>query len=516
MRIPRSSGILLHPTSLPGPCGIGTFGQAAFDFIDFLEAAGQSYWQILPYGPVSRAFGCSPYMSLSAFAGNPLLIDPGQLAEEGLLGHDCTDCAGHDSSEHLVDFDAVIPRQEKVLRSAFREFQGAGGGSGDFADFCRETDWLDDYALFRSLREEFQLRPWFAWPASLARRDPAVLALWRERLAQQILFHKFVQFCFFSQWRRVRDHASSRGISIIGDIPIYVALDSADVWAGQDCFLLDPATGLPTHVAGVPPDYFSETGQRWGNPLFAWNRDNGLNPGLIAWWIRRFRHIFQAVDVVRIDHFRGFEAFWQIPATEGTAVNGTWVKGPGQAFFAEMGKELGELPIIAEDLGLITPEVEQLRDQLGFPGMKVLQFAFDSDERNIYLPHNYETPNCVVYTGTHDNDTTLGWFFSDRVAQTSKDRALRCCHSSVGSPVHWDFIRLAYSSIAALAVVPMQDVLGFGSDCRMNMPSTSRGNWSWRCAARFLTDEIAVALRDETVFYNRGPAAAERPEHMEG
>jgi len=514
MRIPRSSGILLHPTSLPGPSGIGTLGQPAFAFIDFLKAAGQSYWQVLPCGPVSRAFGCSPYMSLSAFAGNPLLIDPGQLAEEGLLGRDCTDCAGPGSSEHLVDFDAVIPGREKMLRSAFREFQGAGA-SRDFADFCLATDWLDDYALFRSLREEFQHRPWFAWPVSLARREPAALVLWRERLAQQILFHKFVQFCFFSQWRRVRDHASSQGISIIGDIPIYVALDSADVWTSQDCFLLDPVTGLPTHVAGVPPDYFSETGQRWGNPLFAWTRDNGLHPGLIAWWVRRFRHIFQAVDVVRIDHFRGFEAFWQIPATEETAVNGVWVKGPGRAFFTEMSKELGELPIIAEDLGLITPEVEQLRDQLGFPGMKVLQFAFDSDEHNGYLPHNYETPNCVVYTGTHDNDTTLGWFFSNRVAQTSKERALRCCHSSPGSPIHWDFIRLAYSSIAALAVVPLQDVLGFGSDCRMNVPSTSQGNWRWRCAARFLTDEVAVALRDEAVFYNRAPVAAKRTEQGE-
>lgn len=513
MRIPRSSGILLHLTSLPGPSGVGTLGQPACAFIDFLEAAGQSYWQILPHGPVSRVFDCSPYMSLSAFAGNSLLIDPLPLVAAGLLGRDFSDYASQGSSEYLVDFNSVIPSREAMLKSAFQEFQ-ATGTSGEFVAFCAETDWLDDYALFRSLREEFQFRPWFQWPANLARREPLALDLWRERLEQRVLFHKFVQFCFFSQWHRVRDYARSRGISIIGDIPIYVALDSADVWAAQDCFLLDPATGLPTHVAGVPPDYFSETGQRWGNPLFAWNRDGCLHPGLIDWWARRFAHMFRTVDVVRIDHFRGFEAFWQIPVAEETAVNGTWVKGPGRAFFARMEKEIGELPIIAEDLGVITPEVEQLRDQLGFPGMKVLQFAFDSTADNAYLPHNYETTNCVVYTGTHDNDTTLGWFFSDKVAQASKDRAQRYCRSSLGSPIHWDFLRLAYSSIAALAIVPLQDVLGFGSDCRMNVPSTSQGNWRWRCSARFMNDAVAAALRDEVEFYNRwpGPAGKKRGE----
>jgi len=505
MHTQRSSGVLLHLTSLPGPFGIGTLGKSAFEFIDFLGAAGQTYWQILPSGPVSLISGNSPYMTLSAFAGNPLLIDPAQLVGEGLLSREQV-VVSHDFSEYQVDFAAVLGFKEKILDLAFLEFRLAGEPVA-FADFCRTMPWLEDYALFMALRERFGLTPWFSWPADIVRRKPEALAKWRATMAERILFHKFVQFCFFSQWQIMRDYAHCHGVRIIGDIPIYVALDSADVWAHQECFDLDPETGQPTHVAGVPPDYFSETGQRWGNPLFRWYSDEGeMNKPLLDWWGQRFSHICREVDVVRIDHFRGFEAFWQIPASEETAVNGKWVKGPGLEFFIEMQKHLGELPIIAEDLGVITPEVELLRDTLGFPGMKVLQFAFDSDERNIYLPHNYTTVNCVVYTGTHDNDTTLGWYFSDTVMQDSKAKALRYAHSQPGSPVHWDFIRLAYASVAALVIVPLQDVLGFGSDCRMNIPGTSQGNWQWRCAARFLTAETARALRDEVLFYNRLPA----------
>ncbi|MGV1098700.1 4-alpha-glucanotransferase [Thiovibrio sp. JS02] len=502
----RSSGILLHLTSLPGPFGIGNLGRSAFEFVDFLKACGQKYWQILPCGPVSRVFDNSPYMSLSAFAGNPLLIDPVQLVGEGLLSRDYVRPLGG-GSEYLVDFSAIVPFQEEVLRQAFLEFQ-ASGPSRSFTSFCDRMAWLEDYALFRSLREEFRFRPWGQWPAALVRRETAALEQWRERLAARIAYHKFVQFCFFSQWQRVWDYAHAHGIDIIGDMPIYVAHDSADVWANQHCFLLDPASGEPTHVAGVPPDYFSETGQRWGNPLFAWQRGKGLNEALLDWWAQRFQHTFGTVDMVRIDHFRGFESFWRIPAKEETAINGVWEKGPGLPFFAAMKKVIGDLPIIAEDLGIITPEVEELRDALGYPGMKILQFAFDSDAHNAYLPHNYSTPNCVVYTGTHDNDTTLGWFFSDRVPQSSKEKALRYAHSAVGSPVHRDFIRMAYSSVAALAIIPLQDVLGFGSDCRMNVPSTSSGNWRWRCAARFLNLEVAAALREEVMFYNRLPEEA--------
>ena len=510
----RGSGVLLHLTSLPGPFGIGTLGKSAFEFIDFLRASGQSHWQILPYGPVCSIFDNSPYMSLSAFGGNPLLIDPAQLVGAGFLRREQVEIL-HDFSEYLVDFAAVLAFKEKILEFAFLRFR-AVEETAAFTGFCRKMDWLEDYALFMALREKFNSSPWFSWPEDIARRNPDTLAKLRETLSERILFHKFVQFCFFAQWQIVRDYAHSHGVKIIGDIPIYVALDSADVWANQECFLLDPKSGQPTHVAGVPPDYFSDTGQRWGNPLFKWYGDGGkMNEALLDWWGKRFLHICKTVDVVRIDHFRGFEAYWQIPATEETAINGKWVKGPGLAFFAEIQKHLGELPIIAEDLGVITPEVELLRDTLGFPGMKVLQFAFDSDEHNAYLPHNYTTTNCVVYTGTHDNDTTLGWYFSDTVMLTSKNKALRYAHSQQGSPIHWDFIRMAYGSVAELVIVPLQDVLGFGSDCRMNIPGTSQGNWRWRCAARFLNDETARALRDEVLFYNRLPSPPDDSGKME-
>ncbi|OGR00496.1 MAG: 4-alpha-glucanotransferase [Deltaproteobacteria bacterium RIFOXYD12_FULL_55_16] len=504
MRNQRSSGVLLHLTSLPGPFGIGTLGRSAFEFVDFLQAAGQTHWQILPYGPVSGISGNSPYMSLSAFAGNPLLIDPLQLVRAGFLQPEQVEIPA-EFSEYLVDFTAVRAFSEKMLELAFLGFQLAGD-SAAFAAFSQRMPWLDDYALFMALREKFAASPWFSWPTGIVRRQPEALAQWRETLAERIFFHKFVQFCFFSQWQIFWDYAHSHGVRIIGDIPIYVALDSADVWAHQDCFLLDHKTGQPTQVAGVPPDYFSETGQRWGNPLFKWHSGRGgLNKSLLAWWGQRFRHLCQTVDVVRLDHFRAFEAYWQIPAAEETAVRGKWLKGPGLAFFVEMKKHLGELPVIAEDLGLITPEVELLRDTLGFPGMKVLQFAFDSDEKNAYLPHNYSTVNCVVYTGTHDNDTTLGWYLSDTVGQASKDKALRYVHSQSGSQLHWDFIRLAYASVADLVMVPLQDIFGFGSDCRMNIPGISQGNWRWRCAARFFKAETARALRDEVLFYNRLP-----------
>lgn len=502
----RSCGILLHVTSLPGRFGIGGLGRECYAWIDFLADAGQKYWQILPYGPVSRIFDGSPYMSLSAFAGNPLFIDPQLLVDDGLL--DRTELENlRWFSEYTVDFDQVIPFKKHLLARAFAVF-AAAADRADFDRFCRNQAWLDDYALFSALREQFGLHPWHKWPAPIAQRDEEALASQREMLAEQIFYHKFVQYVFWRQWQAVLSYAREKGVHLIGDIPIYVALDSADVWANQDCFDLDPVSRLPNTIAGVPPDYFSETGQRWGNPLFLWNSgDAEVEKHLYAWWASRFRHIFEMVDMVRIDHFRGFESYWEIPSAEKTAINGKWVQGPGLGFFKEMGKVIGDLPIIAEDLGIITPEVNQLRDALGFPGMKILQFAFDSDEKNAYLPHNYESTNCVVYTGTHDNDTTVGWFFSETVAQRSKERALRYAHSEVGSPVHWDFLRMAYSSTAALALVPLQDALGFGSDCRMNTPSTSRGNWRWRCAERFLTEDLARRLRDEAGFYNRLPAA---------
>lgn len=499
----RSSGILAHITSLPGPYGIGDL-QSACDFLDFLARAGQRYWQFLPTGPCSEAFGFSPYTSLSAFAGNPLLISPEILLEKRLItGADLEQSPYF--SEYAVDFSKVAGFRESLLEKAFHNFFSYTPDHEGFARFCAaEQEWLDDFALFMSLRERYDLRPWHEWPKELASRDKKGLADAARALEDSVNYHRFVQFLFFEQWRRLRQKAEKRGIRLIGDIPIYVGLDSADVWANQACFDLNRKTLKPRHVAGVPPDYFSETGQRWGNPLYMWKVKGKHNELLYEWWRRRFRKIGSMVDVVRIDHFRGFASFWQIPAAEETAIKGKWIKGPGQHFFKEMGHTLDGLTIIAEDLGLITPDVVELLDSLGFPGMKVLLFAFDSDHKNIYLPYNYENPNCVVYTGTHDNDTVVGWYYDENVNQRTKDRVKRYANSD-GSAIHRDFIRLAFSSVAGLAIVPLQDVLGFGNDCRMNRPSTTNGNWVWRCAPRFLTDEISTYLKSEVRFYGRLP-----------
>ncbi|MDF1614787.1 4-alpha-glucanotransferase [Desulfurivibrio dismutans] len=502
----RGSGVLLHITSLPSPFGIGDLGPEAHAFVEFLAAAGQRYWQFLPLCPTSAGLDNSPYMGLSAFAGNHLLISPELLQEDGLASDELLS-SGPEFSDYLVDFAPVRAFKEQVLAAAFKTFRQLperGEFRRQLAEFKADQPWLADYALFICLHEDQQGRPWHDWPEPLARREPAALQEERRRLAARISYHEFVQFIFYRQWQRLRVRAAARGVRLVGDLPIYVAQDSAEVWAWPDCFLLDPETHQPTHVAGVPPDYFSATGQRWGNPLFRWH-DGGptVQKRLYQWWARRFAHQLEQADIVRIDHFRGFESFWQVPAEEPDAVRGEWVPGPGLEFFHKMGKKLGKLPIIAEDLGLITSEVEKLRDRLGFPGMKVLQFAFDSDETNTYLPHNYAQPNCVVYTGTHDNDTSLGWYLSNQVNPDAKERFLRYANGRDGNPVHWDFIRLALASVGKVVIVPLQDVLGFGSDCRMNVPGTAEGNWRWRVAGRFLTDEVAAQLRDETKFYNR-------------
>ncbi|MEA3546573.1 MAG: 4-alpha-glucanotransferase [Thermodesulfobacteriota bacterium] len=500
MTFKRYCGILMHITSLPGRFGIGDLGPAAYHFVDFLKESGQSSWQFLPTGPVCRAFDYSPYMSLSAFAGNPLLISPEKLVEAGFLSAgEIENCP--DFSEYRVSFNDVVPFREKIFRSAFDKFV-AMGHSETFEQFCRKEPWLEDYALFMSLREENNQKSWSQWPSAVASRNEKSLTACRKRLSEEILYHKFVQYLFFEQWSQLRRYCSKKGIKLIGDIPIYVGMDSADVWSHQDCFELDKKSLQPTHVAGVPPDYFSKTGQRWGNPLYRWHKGKGINRSLYEWWRQRFDKIGAMVDVVRIDHFRGFEAYWEIPAVEKTAVKGVWKKGPGKFFFEQMTDSIGDLSIIAEDLGIITPEVEELRDSCGFPGMKILQFAFDSGAENSYLPHNFTTTNCVIYSGTHDNDTTLGWYFDSDVSQAGKDRAVRYANSE-GDRIHWDFLRLAYGSVADLAVIPMQDVLGFGNDCRMNLPSSKNENWRWRCASRFLTVDISHALLDEVLFYNR-------------
>jgi 4-alpha-glucanotransferase len=492
--------VLLHITSLPGPYGIGDLGPAALDFIDFLVEAGQRYWQLLPLGPVTQGANCSPYMSLSAFAGNPLLISPALLLEEGLLIKSDLDIPP-DLSDYQVNFSPVIAFKRSLLSRAFERL-ALSDVQGDFHAFCQQEEfWLKDYALFMALREQAQGLPWYEWDLPLVGRDPAALATASTGLAKTIAYYQFEQFLFFRQWQGVRRYANEQGVALIGDLPIYVSLDSADVWANQHCFQLDDKTSMPTHVAGVPPDYFSKTGQRWGNPIYRWKIGQSDNQGLYDWWRLRFRQMARLIDQVRIDHFRGFESYWQIPAAETTAIHGQWVKGPGNKFFAAMAAAIAELPIIAEDLGVITPEVIKLRDGLGFPGMKILHFAFDSDAENLYLPHNYLTSNCVVFTGTHDNNTTLGWYLGDCTEET-RDRVRRYTHSDCRE-VHWDLIRLALSSVAATAIIPLQDLMGFGGDCRMNLPGTVPGNWLWRFAAHFLTPELAARMRDESEFYGR-------------
>ncbi len=484
----RSSGILLHPTSLPGRYGVGELGSEAVGFLDFLSGAGQTLWQVLPLGPIGE--GNSPYQSYSAMAGNPLLISLDRLAERGLLDRDLL-ARAPELDPARVDYPAAIGFKERALRAAYARFRP----SAAYERFCQEqSDWLDDYALFMALKESHDGAPWHEWEPEMVARSRAALNRARGGLAERIEYHRFVQYLFSRQYEDVRRQASSRGIRIVGDVPIFVAHDSADVWAHPDLFQLD-ALGRPTVVAGVPPDYFSATGQLWGNPLYRWDvmaRDG------YAWWVRRLRMATALYDLVRLDHFRGFEAYWEVPAADTTARRGRWVKGPGAAFFESVRRQLGGMPFIAEDLGVITPEVEELRDRFGLPGMKVLQFAF-SDPASPYLPHNY-TRNCVVYTGTHDNDTTLGWW--DTLGRNERSFVHRYLGRKTRD-VAWDMIRLAMSSVAEMAIVPLQDVLRLGSDARMNLPGTESGNWEWRYKPGALTSELREELRTLTRTYGR-------------
>ena len=493
-RLPRASGVLAHPTSLPGPHGIGDLGQDAYRFVDFLASARQRVWQVLPLGQPGH--GDSPYAALSAFAGNPLLISLNRLADEGLLER--SDLADADFSADSVDYRAVRDYKWARLRRAYERFAAAGtpGMRADFAAFREgEQAWLSDYALFMAVKEANGGVSWNQFAPELARREPTALAEARERYADAVATNEFVQYQFFRQWLALKQYANSKGVRLLGDIPIFVAYDSADVWANQGLFHLD-ARGNPTVVAGVPPDIFSATGQRWGNPLYRWKvlAETGY-----AWWVERFRQMLAAVDVVRLDHFRGFAAYWEVPAREKTAQHGRWVKGPGAALFESATKALGRLPIVVEDLGLITADVIALREQLGYPGMKVLQFAFGDDARNPYLPHNY-LPNFVVYTGTHDNDTTLGWFRS--LPDWQRNNLLGYLGRD-GHDIVWDLIRLALQSVADTAVFPLQDVLALGNEARMNFPGRAEGNWRWRVRVDQLRPEIAGRLADLVVRYGR-------------
>ncbi len=500
----RSSGILAHITSLPSPYGIGDIGRSSYRFIDFLSDGDQSYWQFLPIGPTNRPFDYSPYMSSSAFAGSFLLLSPDLLFEADLISEPSLKVHPEFSPYH-TEYTNVAEYKINLLREAFSRFRPEK--FPEYADFIKKNSWLDDYAIFMVAKEIYHEAGWFDWPRELSTRSAAALRAFFDQHTEEINYFRFEQFEFFRQWQLLRSYAGSKGIQLFGDLPIYVSYDSVDVWANQQIFTLDPEALRPTHVAGVPPDYFSETGQRWGNPLYDWqSKDENIQKNLIQWWAERLAHLFTQVDMARIDHFRGFESYWSIPEVNKTAVNGVWLKGPGKSFFTSIFNKLGPLNIVAEDLGIITPEVEMLRAELGFPGMKVLQFAFDGNPDNSFLPYNFTSPNFIVYTGTHDNDTTVGWYMSDKLDENQRQNVRLLANRDPGDHrgIHHDLIFLAQSSICILSIFPLQDILGFGGDCKMNSPGVAEGNWRWRCGEEFLTREIADQLKMSTRRFNRG------------
>ena len=506
MILKRASGILLHPTSLPGRFGIGDLGREAYRFVDWLAAAGQVYWQVMPLGPTG--YGDSPYSSFSAFAGNTNLVSPEKLVESGLLS-DSDLKRAPDSEPGRVDYGKVIKYKRALLEKAFVNFraklktdESLRDDYVGFLDFSKA--WLEDWALFAALKDEHRGEPWHTWGAGLARRDANAIEGARTKLAEQVEAHKFFQYVFFQQWLKLKKYANERGVRVVGDMPIFVAHNSADVWARPRLFKLKD-DGSPAFVAGVPPDAFSETGQLWGNPIYDWDR---MREDGFGWWVGRVRETLKIVDVVRLDHFRGFAAYWEVPAEHKTAERGRWVEAPGREVFNAMKSALGEdLPIVAEDLGDITPDVHRLRDEFRFPGMRVLQFAFGGDPHDTHLPHEY-TRASVAYTGTHDNDTVVGWFNqrSREDATEGERRERELCLKYLGtdgSEIHWDFIRAAQMSVAVLAVAQLQDVLGLPAAARMNTPASAEGNWAWRFREGLLTDELAARLREMTFIYGR-------------
>ncbi|HTU45213.1 MAG TPA: 4-alpha-glucanotransferase [Bryobacteraceae bacterium] len=509
MKLPRTCGILLHPTSLPSPFGIGDFGEEAFRFADRLKASGQGLWQMLPLGPASA--GDSPYQSFSAFAGNPLLISPELLVREGYLSSDDLSDAPRFPAER-VDYESVRQWKVPLLTAAYRKFRDRAleDQKRQFQAFCSEHKaWLEDYALFMALRQQFGSdQSWTAWDRNLVKRDATALKQWRRKLKDQIECEKFQQFEFYRQWDALRKYSNECGILIMGDIPIYVSHESADVWAHPEQFCLDE-DGRPTEISGVPPDYFSETGQLWGNPIYRWSE---MERSGFEWWLERLRGIFRLFDLVRLDHFRGFEAYWSVPAVEETAVNGQWIKAPGAKLFRTAREKLGELRVVAENLGDISPEVEQMRRQFGFPGMAVLQFGFGTDpQAATFRPHNFER-ELFAYTGTHDNDTVMGWWNSEggdstrTVEDVRKEKAIAQQYLGPSDePINWKLIRVLFGSIARLAIVPMQDVLGLGSESRMNMPGVARGNWGWRMTGEAFRREYQERLRGLAEIYERVP-----------
>jgi 4-alpha-glucanotransferase len=480
MRFPRSCGTLVHPTSFPSKYGMGDLGREARTFIDFLNDTGQTIWQVLPLGPTG--YGNSPYASYSAFAGNHFLISPDILAEKGLLNKTEVKKAELPVTSR-ADYDGAYSKKNELFRIASQRFYDSMT-SKDKARLSRfkETNrvWLDDYCFFIACSKAHGRKSWNQWPAGLAQRNPAEMKAFRKEHADEISYQAWMQFEFFEQWFDLKAYANEKNVRVVGDIPIFVDHNSADVWGNPKYFEVDKQ-GNRKLVAGVPPDYFSETGQLWGNPLYKWKE---LEKNGFSWWVDRFRQMFELYDAIRVDHFRGFDAYWEVSASEKTAQKGRWIKAPGKKLFETIKKELGELPVIAEDLGVMTPAVEKLRDDFQFPGMKILQFAFDSDPVNSFLPHNY-TQNCVVYTGTHDNDTTLGWYQS---ASGSEQHCVREYTRSDGSDIHWELIRLGMFSVADQAIFPLQDYMNLDTSSRMNTPGTVQDNWLWRYTEQMLAD----------------------------
>ncbi len=508
MKMERTSGVLLHPSSLPGKYGIGSFGKEAYDFIDFLIQSGQKLWQILPLGPTG--YGDSPYSSFSAFAGNPLLISLELLVEQGLLKQKEID-TGFLENRTDIDFGKLITWKFPVLKKAFKRFSETTSTlqARKMDNFRKDhSEWLENYCLFMALKDQNHLKPWFSWNTEqmiFQRETPRKL---KEELRESIEFHTFLQFTFFNQWQDLKNYANRNDVKIIGDMPLYVAHDSADAWANPEYFLYDKSRN-PKLVAGVPPDYFAATGQLWGNPIYNWDvmKEDGF-----SWWKRRLKFNLKSYDIIRLDHFRGLSEYWGVPFGEETAINGNWYKAPGKELLQALTGELGDLPIIAEDLGIITQDVIDLRDEPGLPGMRILQFAFDSGEGSgdLFLPHNY-IRNSVVYTGTHDNDTLWGWF--SQAKNQDKQYAMDYLNipenmdiqtnRKMNPELTWAFIRAAWASTANYAIIPLQDLLGLGNQSRMNLPGTTSGNWKWRYDAEALTDELAGKLAEMTRLYQR-------------
>ncbi len=502
MNLQRSSGILLHPSSFPSLDGIGDLGPQAYYWIDFLKSSGCSIWQVLPLGPTG--FGDSPYQSFSAFAGNPYLISSTIMLDEGLLTpEDLSDRPTF--PDNKIDYGAAIEWKLKIIDRAYQNFKNDPSElQEEFSNFRKHhAGWLSDYALFMAIKETQNGQSWLNWPELFRKRDPNTLREFSEKFHDLIEQHEFRQFIFFRQWLNLKKYANKKGITIIGDIPIFVSMDSADVWSNPELFYLDD-TGRPTVVAGVPPDYFSPTGQLWGNPLYKWAEHERTN---FDWWTKRIKSTLIMADLIRLDHFRGFCGYWEVPAGEPTAIKGRWVRGSGRAFLDHLKTKIGDLPIIAEDLGEITQDVVDLRDSFNLPGMKIFQFAFSDDARNLFLPHNYIN-NCISYTGTHDNDTSLGWY---QTAPEKERDFIRRYLSTDGSDIAWKMIDCVWSSVAVYAIAPLQDFLALGSDARMNFPGRAQGNWCYRFKSTDLTPDLAHRILDLNKLYNRIPAINSQP-----